>query len=369
MNSGGEYLDAVNLKSPYLLGPLAFIAWVVCLTVIMRIIYSRLRRLASRTATDIDDILMGALRVPMLIVILVSGAYILVRILPLSPAWNRGLATSTKVAIIISGVIFADAVVRAALSRASTRVEYLRSSPGVVHTAVRGVIVLLAILIGLDTVGISITPLIASLGVGSLAVALALQSPLANFFAGIQIAADKPVELGQYIKLDSGESGYVTRIGWRATTIRALPNNLIIIPNSRIMDAIITNFYLPEKSLSVLVQVGVSYGSDLEHVERVTIEVARSAQAEVEGGKKDFEPLVRYHTFGDSSIDFTVILRAEEFVSGYLLKHEFVKRLHKRYGEEGIVIPFPIRTLDMKKDDLLLLAGDATPGGSGQGGR
>ena len=267
------------------------------------------------------------------------------------------------------GVIFADAIVRAALKRASSRVDYLKSSPGVVHTAVRGLIVLLAILIGLDTVGVSITPLIASLGVGSLAVALALQSPLANFFAGIQIAADKPVEIGQYIKLDSGEEGYVTRIGWRSTTIRGLPNNLIVIPNSKMMDAIITNFYLPEKALSILVQVGVSYASDLEQVERVTIDVARGVLQEVEGGKKDFEPFIRYHTFDSSSINFTVILRAEEFVSGYVLKHEFIKRLHRRYREEGIVIPFPIRTLDVKRDDLLLLRGGPPPDGGSQGGR
>ena len=351
------------------MGPLVFVIWVVCLTVIMRVIYSRLRRLASRTATDIDDILIGALHIPTMIVIVVSGAYLLVRILPLSARWHEGLAIAIKVAVIVSGVIFADAIVRAALRRASTKVDYLRSSPGVVHTAVRGVIVLLAVLIGLDTVGVSITPLIASLGVGSLAVALALQSPLSNFFAGIQIAADKPVELGQYIKLDSGEEGYVTKIGWRSTTIRGLPNNLIVIPNSKLMDAIITNFYLPEKSLSILVQVGVSYGSDLEHVERVTIDVARGVLQDVEGGKKDFDPFIRYHTFDSSSINFTVILRAEEFVSGYVLKHEFIKRLHRRYREEGIVIPFPIRTLDMKKDDLLLLKGDTPPGSSVQGGK
>ncbi len=356
------------LKSPLVLGPVLFAAWVVALMLVTRVVYARLRRLARRTATDIDDILISALHIPVLLIILVSGAFILVRILPLPAEWSRGFAIATKVVIIIAGVIFADALVKAALQRASGKVEYLRSSPGVIHTAVRGVIVLLAILIGLDTVGVSITPLIASLGVGSLAVALALQSPLANFFAGVQIAADKPIEIGQYIKLDSGQEGYVTRIGWRTTTIRALPNNLIVVPNARIMDAIITNYYLPEKDLSILVNVGVHYESDLEHVERVTVEVAREVLQTVEGGKRDFEPFVRFNTFGDSSIGFTVILRGEEFVNQYLIKHEFIKRLHKRFKQEGIVIPFPIRTLDIKREDLLLLRGDAPPGRGVQGG-
>ena len=334
----------------------------------MRLVYSRLRHIARKTSTEIDDILINALRLPVLIIILVSGALILVRILPVSEQWNTWLGIAIMVAVIVAGVLFADGLISAGLRRASSKVDYLRTSAGVAQTAVRGIIILLAILIALDTVGVSITPLIASLGVGSLAVALALQPPLANFFAGVQIVADKPIEVGQYIRLDTGEEGYVTHIGWRSTTIRALPNNLIVVPNSRIMEAIITNYYRPEKEMSVLIQVGVSYGSDLEHVERVTIEVGKSVLADIEGGKRDFEPFIRYHTFGDSSINFTVILRVEEFVNNYLIKHEFMKRLHRRYKEEGIVIPFPIRTLDMKKDDLLLLRGEAPKGGSGQGG-
>jgi small-conductance mechanosensitive channel len=127
------------------------------------------------------------------------------------------------------------------------------------------------------------------------------------------------------------------------------------------MDSNITNFNLPAKELSVLVEVGVHYDSDLEHVERVTREVGEEVLREVEGGKADFTPRVRFHTFGDSSIDFTVVLRADEFLSSYRLKSEFVKRLHRRFKQEGIVIPFPIRTLDIKKEDLLLLKRDALP--------
>jgi small-conductance mechanosensitive channel len=321
----------------------------------MRIAYGRIHQLTGRTSTDIDDVVVGALRAPVVIIILVTGGLILSRILPLSAEWDRGLSLGVKIAVILAGVLFVDALVKALLWRYSRKADYLRASSGIVQTAVRSIIILLALLIVLDTAGVSVTPLMASLGVGSLAVALALQSPLANFFAGIQILADKPIEVGHYIRLDSGEEGYVSKVGWRSTTIRALPNNMIVIPNSKIMDAIITNYYLPEKELSILVQVGVHYDSDLEHVERVTCEVAKQALQEVEGGKKDFQPFIRYHTFDDSSINFTVILRAQEFINGYLIKHEFVKRLQRRYKQEGIVIPFPIRTLDISKEDLLLL--------------
>jgi len=350
-----------TLASPWIIGPVVFVGWVIVLSLIMRIVYGRIHALAARTATDIDDVIVRALRVPMLLVILVTGGLVLARILPLSPEWDNGVNLAVKLGIILAGVLFVDGLVKALLWRASRKATYLRTSSGIVQTAVRGIIILIAVLIVLETAGVSITPLVASLGVGSLAVALALQSPLANFFAGIQILADKPIEVGQYIRLDSGEEGYVTNIGWRSTTIRALPNNLIVVPNSRIMDAIITNYHLPQRELSILVQVGVHYDSDLEHVERVTCEVAKEVLTTVPGGKKDFEPFIRYHTFGESSINFTVILRAEEFVDGYLIKHEFVKRLHKRFKEEGIVIPFPIRTLDIKKEDILLLKGETPP--------
>ncbi|MBI4463357.1 MAG: mechanosensitive ion channel family protein, partial [Acidobacteria bacterium] len=103
---------------------------------------------------------------------------------------------------------------------------------------------------------------------------------------------------------------------------------------------------------AVLVNVGVSYDSDLAQVERVTVEVAREIQETVPGAVPGFEPFIRYHTFDSSSINFTVIMRASEFVNNYLMKHEFIKRLHRRYKNEGIVIPFPIRTLDVPEDLL-----------------
>jgi len=100
----------------------------------------------------------------------------------------------------------------------------------------------------------------------------------------------------------------------------------------------------------VLIDAGVSYNSDLEHVEKVVKEVGTEIIKKNEGGVKEFEPLVRFHTFGDSSIDFTVILRVTEFVNQYLVKHEFVKALHKRFNEEGIEIPFPQRVVHMEKE-------------------
>jgi small-conductance mechanosensitive channel len=208
----------------------------------------------------------------------------------------------------------------------------------------------IGILIILNSLGISITPILATLGVGGLAVALALQDTLSNLFAGFHIIAARQIKVGDYVKLDTGEEGYVTDITWRTTKIRMLPNNVVLIPNEKLTKAIVTNYYLPDREMAVLVNLGVHYNSDLEKVEKVTCEVAKEVMKTVAGGVPDFQPFIRYNTFGDFSIGFTVILRAREFVDQYLIKHEFVKRLHERYAKEGIVIPYPIRAINYEQE-------------------
>ncbi|MBK9176858.1 MAG: mechanosensitive ion channel family protein [Flavobacteriales bacterium] len=201
-------------------------------------------------------------------------------------------------------------------------------------------------LIVLHDLGISIAPMVTALGVGGLAVALALQDTLSNLFAGLQLIASRQVNMGDYVKLESGEEGYLTDITWRNTTIRALPNHMIVVPNAKLASSIVQNHQLPDAEVAVLVQVGVSYDSDRttskgDHCDRW--QVLRRLQPTL----KDFDPFIRYHTFAESSIGFSVILRAAEFTERFQLMHEFIKALHQKYREEGIVIPYPIRTVKM----------------------
>jgi small-conductance mechanosensitive channel len=211
-------------------------------------------------------------------------------------------------------------------------------------------IAVLGFLVILNGLGLSITPMLTALGVGGLAVALALQEPLANFFAGLFITLAGQIRVGDYVKLESGQEGYIVDFSWRSTRLRMLANNLVVVPNSKLAQAIVVNHHLPTPDLAVLVEVGVDYSSHLGHVERVVSDIGRSVMQEVTGAVPGFEPFIRYHTFADSSINFTVILRAREFVDQYLIKHEFIKRLHARFDQEGIVIPFPIRTLVQQQD-------------------
>lgn len=313
-------------------------------------IFRRLSRLAEKSRSKIDDIFLESLRSVIVLWFTLGGLYVSINILPLFS--NQEVAFAEKVfqgLLIFSLFWFAMQFLGKVFFVYSERYKSRVPAATIIKNTIKIIVLTIGFLLLLQTLGISITPIITTLGVGGLAVALALQETLANLFAGFHIIATKRVQPKDYIKLDSGEEGYVVDITWRDTMLRQLHNNYIIIPNSKLSSAVVTNYYRPQKSMSILVEVGVDYSSDLQHVEDVTLEVAREALADVPGGVDNFEAFMRYHSFGDSSINFVVHLRCEEFFDRFLLQHEFIKRLKKRYDQEGINIPFPIRTVIMQK--------------------
>lgn len=317
-------------------------------------VLAKLMPFILKTKGYFDKILMRSLQKIIALWCFLLGVYVAFKIIPLPPKLAP-IVEKTLLSIILFSVFwFLAKFSGEIIQEYGNKIEGALPGASIFKNLTVAFILLLGLLVILHTLGISITPFITTLGIGGLAVALALQDTLANFFAGLHIIATKKVKPGDYIKIDAAEGspveGYVTDINWRDTTIRQLPNNIVIIPNSKLASAIMVNYCLPQKELAVLVEVGVSYDSDLEKVERVTIEVAKEVMQSVPGGVPEFEPFVRYHTFGESSINFTVFLRAKEFVEQYAIKHEFIKRLKKRYDEEGIVIPFPIRTIFLETD-------------------
>ncbi|HDL60112.1 MAG TPA: mechanosensitive ion channel family protein, partial [candidate division WOR-3 bacterium] len=278
------------------------------------------------------------------------GILIALQVVTIPENIRNTLWSMTTVAILFSVTIFFANVLGEFVVSYTAKYSETLPSTSIFRNITRLVILIIGFLIILQTIGISISPLLTALGVGGLAVALALQDTLSNLFAGIHILVSKQVRPGDFIKLETGEEGYVVDISWRNTTIRMLPNNLVVIPNSKLASSIVTNYYMPEKMLSVLVSVGVSYDSDLEKVEKIVIEVAKEVMQTVPGGVPEFEPFVRYSSFGDFSINFSVIMRAKEYTDQFLIRHEFIKRLHKRFKKEGIEIPFPITTVYLKKE-------------------
>ena len=202
-------------------------------------------------------------------------------------------------------------------------------------------------LIAIDSIGISISPILAGLGIGGLAVALAVQPTLSNFFAGTYVVTEGELKPGDFIELEGGPSGYVEDVGWRSTKIRSRFNNLIIIPNSRMAESIVTNFFSPTPAMNVVVTCGVSYESNLHQVQEIALEEANALIEESEDAITETAPFFGFSNFGDSNIDFFIFLQAVDRGGTFKIKSELIKRIHTRFTEENIEINYPVRKLVM----------------------
>lgn len=353
-----DYIKTIISQSYFdvVLSALIFIASVVVGLFLKIIILGYLSRAAARTSWKWDEPIVKYVKSAILFWCILLGLYFIKEIWgPTISAGVSGFLNKVLIAFFGLSVLITIANITTALI--GLYGEKLPHSMPLTHLTqnlVRILIIIIGGLMILNALGISITPLLTTLGIGGLAVALALQDTLSNFFSGFYTTVAKNIRIGDFIKLESGEEGYVLDIGWRVTRIKLLGNNIVLIPNNKLAQSVVRNYSLPDKELAVTVEVGVHYNSDLEFVEKVTREVAKEIQQTLDGAVKTFEPLVRYHTFDSSSINFTVIMRAREVITGYLLKHEFIKWLHQRYKKEGIVIPYPIRAINMEQEKSCL---------------
>ena len=315
------------------------------------LIFRVLHRWTERTKTGLDDLIVGSLRLPSLYWCLAIGIYAGIEASDLPVKYVSYLHKTIDVIVILSVTLAAANVSGRLFKNYVEAVSLPIPTTGLAYTIIKGAIFAIGFLIMLNALGISITPLLTALGVGGLAVALALQDTLANLFAGIHILMEKSIRIGDFVKLESGEEGYVEDITWRTTRVKMLPNNMVIVPNSKLAKSIVTNYYLPEKRMSLLIRVGVSYSSNPDHVERILSEEAKKAVGDIQGLLGDPEPFVRFIPgFGDSSLDFTLICQVQEFTDQYLAQHELRKRIFKRFGEEGIEIPYPHRTVYLREE-------------------
>ena len=336
-----------KVLEPWLWPTLGLLIWLVGGAYASRRLLTWLNAKTQETKTKLDDALVVALRRPVSWGLAVLGLNLWAGLAPLPETLQTYIHLGTKGAVVLLVVFFINGIVQVWMALRTESSNLIATSGDVLRTAAKVVIYLVGTLMVLATVGVNVTPLIASLGIGSLAIGLALQRPLEDFFAGLLLAADQPARVGDFVLLESGEEGWVISIGWRTTRMRTRDDTHIIVPNSKLAQATLTNRHRPTSEVSFSVPVGVAYHSDLEHVTEVTLKVAHEVLSADPKGVSRFKPRVTFHTFNDSSIDFVVWLRAKKWNDHYGLRSAFVKALHKRYGEENIEIPFPIRTLDL----------------------
>src|SRR5208282_620937 len=300
--------------------------------------------------------LLESLTIPLLFI---AGLYLGLESLPLPPRFEHNGSKLIFALVILVMMYFPAKVIVLGLRRWGQQEPSMLRVTQPAAFVVRTLFALLGTIIFLENMGVTLTAVWTTLGVGSVAVALALQETLSNFFSGLYLLADRPVNPNDYIKLDSNQEGYVLRIGWRSTILRTLGNNYVVIPNSTLAKAIITNYSVPETQMSYTLPVSVAYGTDPNQVEKVLLEVAHEALRDgLQGLLAKPEPTVSFIPgFGQSSLDFSLGLQVRQFTDQYPVQSDLRKRIVKKFQEEGIDMPFPTRTLVLDKSTKDILSG------------
>ena len=308
-----------------------------------RFLRPALGRLAARTPFRTDDLLIDASKGLFWFWIALGGVLAAAPDMGLDPVFAARLETFGVIAYVASATLFAARFAAGAVSSLASR--GLLASTSILRAGARWAVFILGGLFLMQILGISITPVLTFLGVGGLAVGLALKDTLSNFFAGIQILTAGNVGTGDYVKLESGAEGTIADIQWRVTLLKSRANTLVVVPNAKMAESILINSSRPDKEISISVPFAVGYGVDLERIERIAAETGRTVLQSVPGAVAASEPIVRFAALGESAVEVVLILRAKEPLAEGPVRHMAVKRLEERLRAEGIAPPYPVRSM------------------------
>ena len=303
------------------------------------------RHLTRRTRWGVDDKFVASLRGMVFLwtwFLGISQAVVRAPLDARSVGWARNIlfiAVVWTVCVVVSRLL--DTYIRRQIKGQAQR----SASASIISNLTALLTYLIGGLVVLQTLGISVTPVLTALGVGGLAVALALQPTLGNLFAGLQLIASRQINNGDYVRLQSGDEGHVVDISWRNTVVRSLSNNTIVVPNAQLASATIINYHLPDREMSIGVDLAVQVGTDLEKVEHVAVRTAREVMQRLQPGLKVFVPSVRFDRVEDGAIIFSVGLRVARYTDQYLMRHEFLKAITRSFSVHGIPLPIPRQAL------------------------
>jgi len=325
-----------------LLSLATFTVSLTLLFILRKLLLGWLRKLTQ----DYFGIVLKIIRFPSLLWVVLISLYLTLRLYPPSAIVHGAFLEKVFMSLLIlSLTLFFANLTSELLNFYLSKTSIRFPQTGIIFAIIKFLVIVLGIITLLSFWGVPVVHFVTTLGIGGLAISLALQGTLSNFFSGLNIIASRQIEVGDFVRLESGEEGYVQDITWMNTVIRRRDNNLVIIPNSKLVNSIAINYHKPSLESALVIPLSVSYSDDLEKVEEVTVRIAREIQKEIEGADPNFEPFIRYTSFGDSGINFNVVLRVLDPDAQFIVRHQFIKRIKKAYEEEGIEIPFPIRRI------------------------
>jgi small-conductance mechanosensitive channel len=314
---------------PVVVAPIFLLALLVVSFIAARVVRGLTRRWLKDEAP--------AIGIPVGVAVLVGGLQMIVPEIPLPGRTGRWVGDALDIALVLACALGVSRIAVAALTAYAARNPSVSPALGVTRGIVRIAVTVLAAIMALETLGVPVAPLLTTLGIGSLAVALALQDTLANFFAGVHLLADRPVRPGDYIKLHDGEEGFVETIGWRSSRLRTTRNNIVVVPNQKLSQAILTNFHLPIANVTMTVALTVAGDADPEAVEKAFVDELGRAVIEVDE-IRDAKPVVRLSDVTDVGQVWQCTVDAKDVEAQGLAGHEIRKRLLARLRREKIAL-------------------------------
>jgi MscS family membrane protein len=336
--------------NPYVRALLILVLVFVVLRLVMFFIEKVVLRLTSKTKTDVDDVFIKKSSRPITVLVLLIGIRVALEELPLSETVEGVMSKIiySFMVISIASVVyyFVDIVLFVAMKKTLKGGDKAarESLLNVIHSVLKIVLVVLALLYILDIWGVEIGPFLAGLGIAGIAIAFAMQSSLSNIFGGISMILDKTVKVGDLVYLDAETRGKIVHIGLRSTKILSFDNEFIIVPNGKMADSKIQNIGLPEPKSRVVIPFGVAYGTDVEKVKKIVLVEIKKIKYFV----NDPKPNVRFIEMADSSLIFKAYFYVDSFSHRFGAKDEANTRIYNALNKNKISIPFPQRDVHLK---------------------
>jgi small-conductance mechanosensitive channel len=206
---------------------------------------------------------------------------------------------------------------------------------------IRFIIIFIGFILLLDQIGVKVKPILFGMCLTSAPMVLAFQDVFVGFYSGVLIFISKQIVKGDYVRLDSGEEGTVVEINWRTTVIKSMSNIIIIIPNTKLSSAIVTNFHFNNNSeITSFISCNVAYGYNLEYIENIAILAAKEVINKWDVAVKTYTPIILFTHFGEYAIHFNLFFKIKNMYSKAFIQSEMLKSIYKCFNEAKIVIPY-----------------------------
>lgn len=306
------------------------------------------KKWTDKTKTEVDDVLVQKFKPPFSYVIWFLGLKLALRPLHLDYSVVDNIVDTVLLAIATyAALVIVDIVMKVLVEKLITRTESTMDDALVplINSVLKAVVIIVGILWILSVWSINITPFLASLGIAGLALGFAVKDSLANIFGGVSLILDQTIKVGDKVKLESGEMGFIVDMSLRSTKLQTFNNELITIPNGQLANSRVQNFGKPDPKLKVTIDFGVSYDAEVDEVRRVIYE----ALSAMEGVMDDPPVEVLFLSLGDFALNFSARFWVADFNDAWAKQLEATDKIFKVLKANKIKIPYPTRTVHVKK--------------------